>query len=186
MTVGIDVTAATAQRPSIHHQPDAPDSRSSDNVVKMSDRRSRISLGGHPSRSSRRDTVSSVSFLQPFRTSSERLQILYDSGNCSEPVLNSYASGQLRILNRPMLLNLYFHTPSAASASGCPEQLLVLFINTEVISDGPVNIKITDQVFYAPQKSLHSPVKRIVISWVLHLILQQIHRILDIFHTVDP
>lgn len=29
----------------------------------------------------------------------------------------------LRILNRPMPLNLHFHTPSAASASGCPEQL---------------------------------------------------------------
>jgi hypothetical protein len=29
----------------------------------------------------------------------------------------------LRILNRPMPLHLRFHTPSAASASGCPEQL---------------------------------------------------------------
>jgi hypothetical protein len=35
----------------------------------------------------------------------------------------------LRILNRPMPLNLHFHTPSAASASGCPEQLQSSILN---------------------------------------------------------
>ncbi len=59
--------------------------------------------------------------------------------NCSEPVLNSYHRALLRVLNRTMLFPLRFHMPSAASASGCPEQLQRSFIQKFISNMNQVN-----------------------------------------------